>query len=207
MLYEPHPVDEYDPDEEVPFLLVPLGESRPGDPAFGLVERADAVYWGADLLGPRALVEGYAGDSSVLEVRDLDGKVLFEVDVLDGHDPEMPPSIGAAAWSSDGTRITWIEYPYDPPGAADEPTRVKSVAVATGELVFSIPLGADVYPTFNPVHSIHDLGTHVVINTLGFAANTWWPEPATILSFTADEPELWQLPVTGVAVPVPYVVG
>lgn len=206
VLYEAHPVDEYDDAEDVPLRIVPLGESRPGDPAFGLTRTTDAVYWGADLHFDRVIVQGWVGDRPVVEVRDLDGKVVSEPPVFAGHDAGRLPELAAITFSEDGRRITWVEFPFVEADAPlpHPPARLKSIDAATGDQLLDVAIEADVSRSAHPVWSIFDLRDHIVVNVAGFSANRWWPEPAIVIALTGAEPHEARLPVTGFAVPVPF---
>ena len=201
VIFEPDRAD----GEDLPLLIAPLDEVSAVAPAFGPAWVDGWLTTHVDLEDGWAALLGYVGNDSVIEFREADGSLFFQPDPIVDHGGPHLDSVVALAISSDGSRVTWVEYPEDLFDHSDRFVRVKSADLVTGDLIFDIPIEDDnIGSTVEPVVSVFDLGDHVIVNTVGFWANRWWPNPAIILSFAAEEPEWWKLPVTGIAVPVPY---
>ena len=201
VVYQAQPTD----DEDLPLLTIPLDDLASPAPAFGTAWGDEWLTTHVDLEDGWATVLGYLGNDSVIEFREPDGSLLDQPDPIIEHGHPDLDSVVAVAVSADGARVTWVEYPADLFDDPDEYVRVKSADLVTNDLIFDIPIEDPLIgPTSEPVVSVFDLGDHVIVNTVGYWANRWWPNPAIVVSFAGEEPDWWKLPVTGIAVPVPY---
>ena len=201
VVYQSQPTD----DEDLPLLTIPLDDLASPAPAFGTAWGDEWLTTHVDLEDGWATVLGYLGNDSVIEFREPDGSLLDQPDPIIEHGHPDLDSVVAVAVSADGARVTWVEYPADLFDDPDEYVRVKSADLVTNDLIFDIPIEDPLIgPTSEPVVSVFDLGDHVIVNTVGYWANRWWPNPAIVVSFAGEEPDWWKLPVTGIAVPVPY---
>jgi hypothetical protein len=196
-----------EPDEQL--QMRPLGDLAS---ELGVLGPATAAEYGVgwvDIVGDLAVTTAWADLTEWVEYRDLGtGETIPLPSPTDDLAYNQPPYVVAATLSPDGERVTWAEGP-DWDGVTGDvvpaPWRVETMRLADGVEILSWPASEELLDAFTyQVHSIHDLGGHLVVNFVEWQAEAWSPRPAIVIDLTAEEPESWSLPYAGIAVPVPY---
>ena len=115
----------------------------------------------------------------------------------------------AATLSPDGEHVTWAEGPdwsFTADGFEPAPLTIKRMRLSDGVIVLEWPVTEELLDLGSlQVVSTHDLGDHIIVNMVMWRLEQWWPIEATVIDLAYEEPDSYQLPVTGIAVPVPYV--
>ncbi len=138
-----------------------------------------------------------------------DGASIDLPDVLADLVYDEPPFATAATLSADASTITWAEGP-DWSGSADDSQGgfvpgdwvIRSADVGTGEeRLFWTITDVDADAEEFSVQSIHDLGGHLIINRFVVDDEVVRPLQAVVIDLTTEEPDMFELPISGYAAP------
>ncbi|MEM8709149.1 MAG: hypothetical protein AAGE98_22000, partial [Actinomycetota bacterium] len=163
-----------------------------------------------DIDGGFAVVTAWADLTESVEYRDIgDASVDGLPSPTDDLAYNAPPYVVAATLSPGGTHVTWAEGPdwsFEADGFEPAPWRIKRMRLADGVVVLEWPVTEELSDLGQlQVASTHDLGDHIIVNMVDWRNDQWWPIQATVIDLAYEEPESYRLPITGIAVPVPYV--
>jgi hypothetical protein len=117
-----------------------------------------------------------------------------------------PPFLTGATISNDGDTLYWVSGPdwgFDPEtdqsGPIAAPWRLEGADIETGDVMLSWPLSEPVLDlTVLDMHSIVDLGTHIIVNRTTLEGAGSVVLSALALDLTTEEPELFELPFAGI---------
>ncbi len=163
----------------------------------------------AAVRGGLGVVGGYVDTTEFIELTPVIGDPAMLADPLVDLQDARPPYATAVTLDPEGRNVTWAEGP-DHDAVLGEYVEqdwvIRSVDSMSGEerLWWPIPAPAgDVDGLW--VASIHDLDDFVIVNRTGWVGENWVSYPALVIDFTVEEPETWELPIAGLAAPVPVV--
>ncbi len=150
----------------------------------------------------------FAGGFGVATLRSEEGPWLLYVGT-GGAGEDVPPALAerdfdvvpVVALSADGSEIVWAEGPGWGDGGP-LPWVVRGFDTATGEELVRSTISEPVASIDElNIHSIHHLGTHLIINRTTVDGDEIVALPALIFDTTASDPALYPLLVPGIAAP------
>ena len=165
---------------------------------------AGSVRWSVsaiDVVDEFAVVSGFFEGTEFLEYIDETGTPVDHPDPWAHIGPDDGIVARAATLSPDAARVTWAEGPES---GRDDAWLVRSAAVATGDVWLEWDVFADVDPSLDRVvHSIHDVGSHLIVNRSVWDGSDSTVLPALVIALDFEEPGDHVLLHPGIVVPVP----
>ena len=191
-------------DDGASLVAVPL-DGRP-PVAFGTAFAPEYGVGSIDVVHGVAVVSAFADLTELVTFTDADGSDISRPSPTDGLAYGEAPFVVDATFSPDGSQVAWIEGPeHYVGGESDEPTwhgewRIRSFDAASGEEVISWPFE---FPNPDPftqvINGLAHTGDRLVISRGQVHDGPVLDLELLILDLTGEEPELYEVPVFGVA--------
>ena len=191
-----------DIEEEANLVAVPL-DGRP-PVAFGTAFAPEYGVDSIDVVDELAVVSAFADLTELVTYTDAEGTDIILPSPTDDLPYGGEPFVHLAVFSPDGSEVAWIEGPENYPDESGVATwfgdwRVRSIDLLTGEERLSWPFD---FPTDDPfgqvVTGLVHAGDRLVISRGVVHDALLFDIELLVLDLTTEEPELYELPLSGV---------
>jgi hypothetical protein len=191
-----------DVEQEANLVAVPL-DGRPPI-AFGTAFAPEYGVDSIDVVDEIAVVSAFADLTELVTYTDAQGTEIILPSPTDGLPYGGEPFVHLAVISPDGSEVAWVEGPENYPDESGVATwfgdwRVRSMDLVTGEETLSWPFE---FPTDDPfgqvVTGLVHAGDALVISRGVVHDALLFDIELLVLDLTTEEPDLYELPISGV---------